>query len=126
MFVQKKTIALVGSAGGTGTFYSDVVSGKILSVTYTKDATNPLEATLDMTITVEGTAQAVLSLTDQNASATWAPRQAVIVNTSAAALLYSTGNPVEDYIFMADDRVKVVIAQAGAATLKGTITVLLG
>ena len=126
MNVQKKTIALVGSASGTGTFYSEVLSGKILSVTYVKPGTNPLEDTLDLTITVEGTAQAVLSLTDVAATATHAPRQAVIVNTSAAALLYSAGNPVEDYIFMCNDRIKVVIAQAGAATKSGSLIVLVG
>ena len=126
MYVQKQTIALKGSVTGAGDFYSEVVSGKILSVTYTKHATAPLEATTDITITVEGTAQAVLTLTDQNATATWAPRQVVITNTSGAALLYSTSNPVEDYIFMANDRVKVSIAQAGAATLLGTIEVLIG
>jgi len=126
MFVQKKTITLVGSADGTGTFYSEVVSGKILSVTYNKPGTNPLADTVDMTITVEGTEQAVLSLTDVSASATYAPRQAVITNTSGAALVYSAGNPVEDFIYMANDRIKIVLAQAGEATKGGTITVLLG
>lgn len=128
MFVEKKTIALIGSATGTGTFYSDPIQfGKVLSVTYTKDATNPLTSgAADITITDEATGQAILTITDAAATATYAPRQAVIVNTSGAALNYSAGNPVEDFIYICQTRVKVEIAQAGDATKVGTITVLLG
>lgn len=128
MFVEKRTIALVGSADGTGTFYSEPVhQGKVLSVTYTKDATNPLTSgTADITVTDEATGQAILTITDAAATATYAPRQAVIVNTSGAALVYSAGNPVQDFIYLAGTRIKVAIAQAGDATKVGTITVLLG
>ena len=127
MLVQKRTIALVGSEAGTGTFYSTVVSGKVLSITYTKDATNPLTSgTADITITTETTEQAILTITDAAATATYAPRQAVIVNTSGSALVYSAGNPVQDYIYMHQERIKVAIAQAGDATKVGTITVILG
>lgn len=123
MFVQKKTIALTGSADGTGTFYSEVVTGKIVNVSYVKPGSTPLADTVDMAVTVEGTGQAVLSQDNVVASFSLNPRCATHDVLGVASLYAAGGEPVEDYIFVANDRIKVVLAQAGDATKKGSLIV---
>lgn len=123
--MHKSVINLVGSADGTGTFYSEVISGQIMSVSYVKPGTNPLADTVDMTITVEGTGQAVLSQSNVSASFQLAPRMPVCDVAGAASLYAANGEAVEDYIAMANDRIKVVLADAGAATKAGKLVVVL-
>jgi hypothetical protein len=128
MFAEKRTIALVGSDAGTGTFYSDDIQyGRILSVRYIKDADAPLTSgTADIVLTAENDGTPILTITDAAASATYYPRAATCDVTGAASLYAAAGEPVETLIPICNDRIKVTIAQAGDATKKGTIIVILG
>jgi hypothetical protein len=128
MFTKKETIALTGSADGTGTFYSAPIQfGRVLSVTYIKDGTNPLTSgEADIVITAEATSAPILTITNAAATATYYPRAATCDVSGAASLYAAGGEPVEDHIPICADRIKVVLAQAGDATKVGTIVVVLG
>lgn len=120
-FAQRHIIAVTTSAGGAATVFSPVVTGKIQTLIYTK---TDFAAGVDFTITVEGTGEGVWTETDVDASATVAPRQPTHDNAGVASLYAATGEPVEDHIAVANDRIKIVIA-SGGATKTGTFTLIM-
>ncbi len=120
--MKRITIPLVTAADGSATIFSGHTRGKVHSVTYIKPGDNPLADTVDMTITVEDTGEAVLSVSNVAASFTKYPRAAVHDVTGAAALLADAGKPVLDRIGLATDRLKIVLAQGGNAKV-GTLIV---
>jgi hypothetical protein len=125
MFAQRVSIALTtdgsGNASGTST---EVVTGRIASVIYTKHGTNPFSNGVDFTVTVESTGESVWAENDVNASAVRAPRQATHSTAGVAALYAAGGAAVNDHIVVANDRISVAVAQGGAAK-QGTITVVI-
>ncbi len=121
-YVQRHTVAITTDASGDGTGLTPNVTGRIINVIYTKDGTTPYDAGVDVTVILEASGQAVWTGTDVNASVTIAPRQATHDTVGAASLYASTGEPVEDYIFVAFERVKIVVA-SGGNTKDGSFTV---
>ncbi len=122
MYVSRHTIALATSAGGAATAFSGRVTGRILAVIYTAV---DFDATADITITLEETGEAILTLTNQAASGVFYPRVPTHDETGAAALYAAAGTNVRDAVAAANDRVKVVVAQGGA-TKTGTIVIVVG
>ena len=114
MFAQRHTIAVETDGAGAATAYSPNVTGRIHSVTYTKD---DFTDGVDFTITLERTAQSIWTDTNINASETVYPVAAANLGTGAASTLS------EAPIVAANDRVKIVIA-AGGATKGGTFEVV--
>lgn len=107
----RKTVTVVSDASGDGIGYSDVVTGRIISAAYVKtDYTDGV----DFTITTEITLQTIWSQLDVNASVTVVPRQATHNTAGVAALYAAAGTAVNTYIVLAQERIKVVIAQGGA------------
>lgn len=104
------------------------VTGKIQSIIYYQHATVPFTTTCDLTISVEGTSQVIYSTTGLDASEVISPR-IPIHNTTGAVLASSTAAAAgsiatqTDYIYLANDRVKVVVASAGASK-QGTVDVI--
>jgi hypothetical protein len=125
MHAERHTIAITTAADGTATAYSPMITGRILTVRYVKPGTDPLADTVDMTMTLEATGQAVLSKTDVSASFTAAPRQATHDVDGAASLYAAGGEPVEDHICAATDRLKIVLAQGGDSKA-GSIIITVG
>jgi hypothetical protein len=122
MWAERKAVTITTDAEGAGTGYSPVVTGRVLQVRYEKvDFANGV----DFTLTAEATGETIWAEENVNASATRAPRQATHGTDGAAALYAAAGQAVRDYIVLANDRVKIVVAQGGNAK-SGTFHVLIG
>ena len=121
-YVQRHAVSLTTAADGSATGYTPVVTGRIETLRYVK--TDFVDG-VDFAVTLEATGEAVWSQSDVNASATVAPRQATHDVLGAASLYAGAGEPVEDKIAVANDRIKIVVAQGGD-TKTGTVHVTLG
>lgn len=121
MYGERHRLSITTDGSGDAIAYTPHVRGRVLSVVYTKtDFANGV----DITVTVEATGQPVLALTDANASGVWHPRQQVHGPTGTA-LTFNGTQTINEPVFVADDRVKVVVAQGGAAKV-GTIDIIIG
>lgn len=115
---RKFTVVAVSDADQVGTFYTPYVSGYIESVQYVKtDYTDGV----DFTITVDATGENVWTDTNINASEVVRPRAATHT-TAGVAAEYVSGAAVFDRIALGRDRVKIVLAAAGA-TKTGTFVI---
>ena len=121
-YAQRQVVTVTTSDDGTATAYSENITGRICQIRYVKTdyGANP-----DFTITAEATGETIWTQVDVDASVTVAPRQATHSNAGVASLYAAGGEPVEDYIVMANDRVKIVIA-GGGDTKTGTFHILVG
>jgi hypothetical protein len=118
-YAEAHTVAITTAGGGTATGYTPVVSGRIAAVIYTKtDFANGV----DFTITSEGTGQTIWTESDVNASKTVAPRQASHTTVGVAATYDGTRAALVPVV-VANERVKIAIAQGGA-TKTGSFVVI--
>ena len=109
-YVNRIAVTVTTAADGTATSYSEVAMGLLSSVSYVK---TDFADGVDFTITTETTGQNVWTDTNINASEVVNPRAATHDATGAASLYAAAGEPVEDYIPIANERIKIVIAQGG-------------
>lgn len=123
MYCQRHAVTVTTASDGSATAYTDkAVTGAVLSIQYVKiDYTDGV----DFTITAETTGQGLWTESNVNASATRCPRQPTHDAVGAASLYAATGEPVEDYIYLANERVKIVLASGGNAK-SGTFYVTVG
>ena len=113
MAIKRYTVTVTTIADGSATAYSPVLSGRLSQIRYVKtDFSNGV----DFTITAEATGETLWAEENVNASATRAPRQATCDTAGVASLYAAGGEPVEDKIVLAADRVKIVIASGGNVT----------
>ena len=124
MYVERHVLAITTDGSGDATAYSPTITGRVVSVIYTKDGTTPYTDGVDFAITAEATGQAILTLTNQNSSAAFQPRVGVC-GATGTALTYDGTRTVNEPVTVAQDRVKVVVAQGGATKI-GTITLIVG
>ena len=124
-YAERHTVNVVTDPSGGSTDFTPVVTGRILNVIYTKDGTTPFTDGVDFTCTLEATGQNVWTESNVNASKTVAPRQATHDEVGAASLYAAAGEPVEDHIVAAKDRVKIVVASGGDTKL-GQFIVIVG
>jgi hypothetical protein len=111
MYGVRHVVTLVSDGSGDGTAYTPVVTGQLVTIRYVKtDYTNGV----DFTITAEATGETLWTQVDVNASVTVAPRQPVASTAGVAALYAAGGTAIFDPILLVQDRVKIVIANAGA------------
>jgi hypothetical protein len=120
-YAQRHTVALTTAADGSATGYTPVVTGKISAIHYLK---TDFDNGVDFTVTSEATGQGIWAELDVNASAVRAPRQATHSTAGVASLYAAAGTAVQDKIAVAEDRIKIVIAQGGD-TKSGTVIVVL-
>jgi hypothetical protein len=112
MGMRQYKMTVNSAADGTATAFSQrIVGGKIHSIAYIKD---DYADTVDFAITKETTGETLWAQDNVTASTTVYPRAATASTANAAALYEDTGEAVRDAIGVAVDRVKVVLAQAGA------------
>lgn len=110
MNAQRLVVPVTTIADGSATAYSPVVSGRIETIRYVK---TDFDNGVDFTITAEATGETLWSQLNVNASATVAPRQPTHDTAGVASLFAAGGAAVNDGIVLANDRVKIVIAQGG-------------
>ncbi len=114
---RRVAVTVTTAADGTATAYlptadGDSFSGRLSHIVYTK---TDYATGVDFTITAEGTGDGIWTETNVDATATRAPRQATHDNVGVASLYAAAGEPVEDYIVLAQDRIKIVLASGGNA-----------
>lgn len=126
MFVTKHAVTITTAADGSGTGFTPVVNGRVLAVAYTKaDGTAAFAAGVDLEIKTETTDTLIWDQDDVDASATVAPRQPTHSTAGVAALYAAEGTAVQDYIYVADERIEITIANGGD-TKTGTFVVWVG
>lgn len=119
---RKFTVVAASDGSQVGTHYTPFLSGYIESVQYVKDGTTPYTNGVDFTITAEATGESIWVDTDVNASEVVRPRAATHSTAGVASVYASGGTAVTDRIALGRDRVKIVLAQAGA-TKTGTFVI---
>jgi len=112
MAIRKFTVTPV-TGTATATAYSPYLSGYIESIEYVKAGSGGYSDGVDLTVTAAATGEAILSLTDMNASVVKRPRAATHSTAGVASVYASGGTAVNDRIALARDRVKIAIAQGG-------------
>jgi hypothetical protein len=110
-YAERHEVALI-TVDGAAIGYSPVVTGKIISISYVK---TDFADGVDFTITSEATGQTIWAENDVNAAKTVAPRQPTHSTAGVASVYASGGAAVNDYIAVANDRVKFAVAQGGDA-----------
>lgn len=125
MHAERYSVTVATAADGTGTGYTPVVTGRILSVHYAKPGSGSYSDGVDFTVTTETTAQDVWVESNVNASASRAPRQATHGTDGAAALYAAGGTALRDHVVAVRERIKIAVAQGGD-TKTGTFTVIVG
>lgn len=118
---RKFTVVAVSDADQVGTFYTPYFSGYVESVEYVKAVSGGYTDGVDFTITLDATGENVWTDTNINASEVVRPRAATHTTAGVAALYAGTG-AVNDRIAAGRDRVKIVLAAAGA-TKTGTFVI---
>lgn len=104
---------ITSAADGSATAYTDTFSGKLVSIHYVADGTTPYTNTVDATITVESTGQSILTKSNIAASFDVAPRQPIHGQDGVASLFAAGGAAVQTQIALVNDRIKIILAQAG-------------
>jgi hypothetical protein len=113
--MKRYKVTVTTAADGTVTAYTPRLSGKIQQIEYVKDGVNPYAAGVDFTITGEATGIGLWTQSDVNASAVVAPRLPTHSQLGVAALYAAGGTGVLTPIALANDRVKIALAQGGNA-----------
>jgi len=109
---RKFTVTPLTDGSGNATYYSPYVSGRVLAIHYTKI---DYAAGVDFTITAEATGETIWTQVDVNATVSVYPRMATHSNAGVASVYAAGGTAVNDWIRLGRDRIKIVIAQGGAA-----------
>lgn len=123
MYARRHAVSVTTAADGTATAYtSTTVNGRIRSIQYVK---TDFDNGVDFAITLETTGQGLWTESNVNAAAIRCPRQPTHDAVGVASLYAAAGEPVEDFIYAADERVKIVIAQGGNAK-SGTFYITTG
>lgn len=113
--MRRVKLSITTAADGSATAYTPRFSGKIHSVQYVKDATTAYIDGVDFAVTSEATGENIWTEANVNASAVRYPRAPTHSQAGAAALFAAGGTAVLDKIGVANDRVKIVLAQGGNA-----------
>ncbi len=124
MYIDRQTVTIVTDTNGDGTGYANVPFGRVLGIAYVKANSGGYSDGIDFVATVEGTAEALMTGTNVNSSASYYPRVGVS-STAGAALTYDGTHPVVEPVAVCNDRVKIVVASGGSVKT-GTFYVLIG
>ena len=124
--IKHTVIVTTGASDGKGSAYTPVINGRILNVIYEKAAEAvAFSDGVDVEITTEDTEMDIVDKDNMDASVTYAPRQAIHLTTGAAALYSAEGTAVTDFIYVANERIKIAVENGGNSKT-GTFTVIVG
>lgn len=116
--MKRIKVSVTTDGSGVATVESVPFSGKIHQIEYVKDAAsagaNAFASGVDFAITGKATGIGIWTQSDVNASAVVAPRIPTHSQLGVASLFAAGGTGVQDKIAMANDRVRIAIAQGGA------------
>jgi hypothetical protein len=115
--VKRFKVTVTTDGSGNATAYTPRLSGKLNSVIYVPDGTVPYTNTVDMTITSEVTGESLVSRTNVSAAFQAYPRVGTQAPDGTAALFAAAGTAVQDKLAVANDRIKIVLAQGGASKI---------
>lgn len=123
---ERNSVTLTTTSGGAATGYISALSGnpftgRLITLIYAK---TDFADTVDFTITAEASGEQLWEEDNVTASKTVAPRQPTHDSVGVASLHAGAGEPVEDYIVLSQDRIKIVIA-SGGDTKTGTFTAII-
>lgn len=123
MYVRRHTVAVTTAADGSATAYTDTeVNGRVLMIQYVK---TDFADGVDFTITGAITGIGLWTDTNINAAETVCPRQPVHDQVGAALLYAAGGTAQTDAVYLAGERVKIIIAAGGNAK-SGTFYITVG
>ena len=109
-YAERHTIEVATNAGGAATEYSEPLKGELINIIYEKtDFANGV----DFTITGETTGLGLWTEENVDADKTVSPRQPLHDQEGNALLYAAAGEPVSGPIYLAGERVKIVIANGG-------------
>jgi len=113
--MERVGFTLTTAADGTATVTSNrPVNGRVQQIRYVPDGVTPLDTLADLTITGEDSGVPIATLQNIGLAAVgWAPRLPTHDLAGAASLYAAGGTAVTDYIAIANERIKVVVAQGG-------------
>jgi hypothetical protein len=121
MYAERHVVTLTTDSNGDATGFTPVVRGRVAAIHYVKA---DFADGVDVTVTAVQTGETIWSEANVNASAVRAPRQAAHKTDGAAALYAAAGEPVLEPIVLAEDLVKIVVANGGD-TKTGTFHVVI-
>jgi len=114
-------IDVVTDANGDAEVYTTPLNGRIYSIQYVKDSSTPYANGVDFTLTLQnaddtdGTGEILWAEDSVDASDVISPRQPTHDNTNTNSKYIASGEDVEDYYIACNERVKIVLANGGAA-----------
>ena len=126
MYPRRFAVTPVSASDGSVIAYTDVgVTGALRSIQYVKAGAANYADGVDFAITSETTGQGLWTEANVNASAIRCPRQATHDSVGVALLYAGGGAAVTDFIYLAGERVKISITNAGD-TKTGTFYITVG
>lgn len=121
-YIREHRVAITTDGSGDGTAYtSRAVTGRIEYIRYVK---TDYAAGVDVDVTLETSGVEVWNQDSVDASAVVCPRRQVHTTLGVGATLDGT-RPMLEHIYVAGERVKIVVAQGGA-TKSGVFYVGIG
>lgn len=120
MFAERKSVTVTTDDQGDGTGYISVPHGRVMSLHYVKD---DFADGVDFTITAEATGEGLWTESDVNAAKSVYPRVAISDQAGGGAT-YDGTNEIYEPILLANDRIKIVIANGGDTTSGTFIAVI--
>lgn len=125
MFVTQHRVDIAVDAEGAGEGFTPVVNGRVLAISYVKPAEGGYADTVDFDIQTEDSAVVIWDEDNVTASKAVFPRAGTHTTAGVAALYADQGEPVLDYIPIANERIKITIANGGTSGA-GTFYVMVG
>jgi hypothetical protein len=108
-FGVTETVTIDSTSASAVTDYTTAAyTGPIQTIIYTQGT---LSTGADIVVTTEDTGQTVWSESNVTASKTLCPRQATHSTAGVASLFATAGEPVEDYVWAINERLKIVTTQ---------------
>ena len=126
MYITHYVVNIQTNKTGDGIGYTDApVNGFIRAIRYVKPTAGSFAAGVDFEVTAEQSGVVIWDQDDVNASVTVYPRAAICDTAGVASLYAENGEPVEDLIPIANERVKITVANGGDGGV-GTFHVYVG
>lgn len=116
------TIPVTTDSGGAATVRSDPFAGVVLAIRVTRGTLT--SGAVDCVVTVNGTGQPVLTITNLAAD-TWFYPRVPIQDEAGADALFAATFKLREPVPVASDQLKFVFAQGGSV-LTGSIDVIVG
>lgn len=107
MAIRRFVVTATVDGDGDAEVYSPVIRGKLVSIRYVK---NDFADGVDFVISGETSGQTLWAEEAVNASTSRYPRVPTNSVTGAEAVYAADGEPVNDMIALADERIKIVVA----------------